>query len=77
MEVTAKVFKSGNSTAVRLPAALKVRAKELVIKRGIDGEIVLYDKEERKRSFNKRLQAWEKMVGLAPEEPENLEVPRF
>jgi len=71
MEVTAKVFKSGNSTAVRLPATLKVQAKELVIKRGIDGEIVLYDKEERERSWRRRLQEWEQLAEMVPTDPDS------
>jgi len=62
MEITAEVFKSGNSLAVRLPNTLRVRAKELVIERGIDGEIVLYDKKARERSWQKRRKALHELI---------------
>ncbi len=42
---TAKVFRSGNSQAVRLPKQFRVKAKELEISRRGD-EIVLREKRE-------------------------------
>jgi len=62
MEITAKVFKNGNSTAVRLPAALKVRAKELGIETTRDGDIILYDKKLRERAHARRMRALEEIM---------------
>jgi len=62
MKVTAKVFKNGNSWAVRLPAMLKVKAKELCVSTNRDGDIILYDEKMRERAFKKRLQALEQIM---------------
>jgi len=49
---TAKVFKSGNSQAVRLPKAFRVKSKELEISRRGE-EIVLWDRKgTMERAFN-------------------------
>jgi len=77
MKITAKVFKSGNSMAIRLPADLKVRAKELVIDTNRDGDIILYDEKVREEAFNKRMQAFREFVASAPEEAGNEPVARF
>ncbi len=42
---TAKVFKSGNSQAVRLPADFRIDAKEVYIKRN-GGNLVLMPRED-------------------------------
>jgi len=62
MKFVAKVFKSGNSLAVRLPAALNVKVKELCIEQGRDGDIILYDEKERRQAWKKRQQAFEEFV---------------
>jgi len=62
MRVTAKVFKNGNSLAVRLPAALKVTAKELFVSTNRDGDIILYDDKMRERAFKKRMKALEQIM---------------
>jgi antitoxin VapB len=61
---TAKVFRSGNSQAVRLPKQFRVKAKELEIFRRGD-EIVL-----REKSGN-MARAFDLLAGL----PEDFEVP--
>jgi|GEM_PF-740796 len=77
MKITAKVFKSGNSWAVRLPAALKPSAKELVINTNRDGDIILYDEKVREQAYQKRMQAWRELVATAPVESENEPVASF
>jgi len=62
MKFVAKVFKSGNSLAVRLPAALNVKTRELSIEQGRDGDIILYDEKERRQSREKRLREFEKLI---------------
>jgi len=62
MKFVAKVFKSGNSLAVRLPAALNVKTKELCIEQGRDGDIILYDEKEREQAWRKRQQAFHEFV---------------
>jgi len=62
MEIKAKVFKNGNSLAVRLPSALKVRAKEFSIELGRDGDIVLYDPAVRERAWKRRLKRLDEMI---------------
>jgi|GEM_PF-1053313 len=67
MKFVAKVFKSGNSLAVRLPASLNVKVKELSIEQGRDGDIILYDENERRQAWKKRQQAFEEFVKRAQE----------
>jgi len=62
MELTAKVFKSGNSWAVRLPAVLKPRARELFIETDRNGDIILYDKKLREEAFQRQMQALEEIM---------------
>src|SRR6266404_9284628 len=62
---TAKVFKSGNSQAVRLPKAFRVKSKELEISRRGD-EIVLREKR------GNLARAFDLLAGL----PEDFEIPR-
>lgn len=51
-EYTAKSFKSGNSVAIRMPAALGVEAnREWIVARD-DDELVLRPKKKAKRKFN-------------------------
>ncbi|KXU34372.1 hypothetical protein AXK11_08670 [Cephaloticoccus primus] len=72
MKVTAKVFKSGNSWAVRLPAALKPQAKELFIERRRNGDIILYDEKLRKEAHARQMQALEELMAnpvLGKDEP--------
>jgi len=66
MEVTAKVFKSGNSLAVRLPDSLKIRVKELCVERGTDGDIILYDKRARERALKKRREEIAELLKIPP-----------
>jgi len=65
MKFTAKVFKSGNSLAVRLPAALKVESKELVIQPLMDGQILLYDEKTQERAYKRRRREFEKLLETA------------
>jgi antitoxin VapB len=48
MDPKAKVFMSGRSQAVRIPAEFRFRSKEVYIRRDPDGNIVLSDKPEKK-----------------------------
>lgn len=51
-EYTAKSFKSGNSVAIRIPAALGVEPdREWVIEEK-DGDLILHPKPKAKRKFN-------------------------
>jgi antitoxin VapB len=61
---TAKVFRSGNSQAVRLPKSFRFKGKEVeIFRRG--NEVVLREKEKNLR------RAFELIMGL----PEDLAVP--
>lgn len=51
-EYTAKSFKSGNSVAIRIPAALGVEPDREWIVREEDGDLVLHPKDKPKRKFN-------------------------
>jgi antitoxin VapB len=57
--VTAKVFKAGNSQALRLPRSLGVSAKSYEVTPTADGFIVI-DPAAR----NKRLRALDKLIGM-------------
>jgi len=59
--VTAKVFKAGNSQALRLPRSLDVRAKSYEVTPTADGFMVV-DPAARA----KRLRALDKLVSLSP-----------
>lgn len=72
--VTAKVFKAGNSKAVRLPAFLNIKAKTLVIEQKA-GRIIMYDPAERERERKRRLAAMKKLAALGPL-PEGVEFER-
>jgi antitoxin VapB len=48
MDPKAKVFMSGRSQAVRIPAEFRFHSKEVYIRRDQDGNIVLSDKPEKK-----------------------------
>lgn len=51
-EYTAKSFKSGNSVAIRIPAALGVEADREWTIAEKDGDLVLHPKDKPKRKFN-------------------------
>lgn len=59
--ITAKVFKAGNSKAVRLPSALKVKAKSYVVT-PMNGGLFLSDPAEQAR----RDRALKKLLSLPP-----------
>ncbi len=71
--VTAKVFKSGNSQAIRLPKALRLRTKTVQIEKTRRGLLILDPKAEAKR-----VQALAKLYGSCPEFPdvESLALPQ-
>jgi len=72
MRATAKVFKNGNSWAVRLPAALKPSSKELFIETHRNGDIILYDDKLREEAFQRQMQALERIMAnpaLEKDEP--------
>jgi antitoxin VapB len=60
---TAKVFKSGNSQAVRLPKAFRLKGPEVEITRRGD-EIVLREKNRRKRGL---VEAFEILASMPDE----------
>lgn len=69
---TAKVFKSGNSQAVRLPKAFRLRGPEVdIIRRG--NEIVLREKTKRKRGL---VEAFEILASMPDEAFENIKETR-
>ena len=51
-EYTAKSFKSGNSVAIRIPAALGIEPELEWSVEFRDGDLVLHPKEKAKRKFN-------------------------
>ena len=63
--VTAKVFTSGNSQAIRLPKALRLRTKTVQIEKTRRGLLILDPKAEAKRVL-----ALSKLYGSCPEFPE-------
>jgi len=70
MKIAAKVFKAGNSWAVRLPAALKPSSRELFIETNRNGDIILYNEQVREEAYQKRMQAWRELVATAPVDSE-------
>ena len=69
-EYTAKSFKSGNSVAIRMPAALGVEPERewTVVER--DGDLILHAKDRPKRKFNIDKVAGS-ATGLKPIRPED------
>lgn len=51
-EYTAKSFKSGNSVAIRIPAALGIEPEREWLVEEVDGKLVLEPKAKPKRKFN-------------------------
>lgn len=51
-EYTAKSFKSGNSVAIRIPAALGIEPEREWSVEIKDGDLVLHPKDKPKRKFN-------------------------
>lgn len=51
-EYTAKSFKSGNSVAIRIPAALGIEPEREWTVEEKDGNLVLHPKEKPRRKFN-------------------------
>jgi virulence-associated protein VagC len=64
--ITAKVFKSGNSTAIRLPRSLKLKAKAYIIEQHA-GSFRLIDPAYE----TKRLKALKALRGSAPDFPDH------
>ena len=71
-KIVAKVFKSGNSQAIRLPKALRLWSKTVLIERTDWGLTILDPKAEAKRA-----KAFSKLYGSCPDFPEieRLELP--
>jgi antitoxin VapB len=63
--VTAKVFKSGNSQAIRLPKALRLKSKTVQIEKTGSGLLILDPQAEAAR-----LKAFSKLYGSCPDFPE-------
>ena len=70
--ITAKIFKSGNSQAIRLPKALRLHSKTVQIEKTGRGLLILDPKAEASR-----LKALSKLYGSCPDFPEveRLEMP--
>ena len=70
--IVAKVFKSGNSQAIRLPKALRLRSKTVLIEKTDWGLMILDPIAEAKRA-----KAFSKLYGSCPDFPEveRLELP--
>ena len=70
--ITAKIFKSGNSQAIRLPKALRLHSKTVQIEKTGRGLLILDPKAEASR-----LKALSKLYGSCPDFPEveRLEAP--
>jgi virulence-associated protein VagC len=63
--ITAKVFNSGNSQAIRLPKVLRLRAKTVQIEKTGRGLLILDPKAEALR-----VKALSKLYGSCPDFPE-------
>jgi antitoxin VapB len=63
--ISAKVFKSGNSQAIRLPKALRLNAKTVQIEKTARGLFILDPKAEASR-----VKALSKLYGSCPDFPE-------
>jgi len=70
--ITVKVFKSGNSQAIRLPKALRLSSKTVQIEQTKRGLLILDPKSEAKR-----VKALAQLYGSCPDFPEveSLELP--
>ena len=70
--ITAKIFKSGNSQAIRLPKALRLHSKTVQIEKTGRGLLILDPKAEASR-----VKALSKLYGSCPDFPEveRLEMP--
>lgn len=70
--ITAKVFKSGNSQAIRLPKALRLRTPTVRIEKTGRGLLILDPKAEMQR-----VKALAKLYGSCPDFPaiESLQLP--
>ena len=70
--ITAKVFKSGNSQAIRLPKALRLPTKTVQIEKTGRGLLILDPKSE-----TRRVKALAQLYGSCPNFPvvESLELP--
>jgi virulence-associated protein VagC len=71
--VTAKVFNSGNSQAIRLPKALRLRTKTVQIEQTARGLLILDPRAE-----TQRVKALAKLYGSCPDFPavERLRLPK-
>jgi antitoxin VapB len=63
--ITAKIFKSGNSQAIRLPKALRLHSKTVQIEKTGRGLLILDPKAEASR-----VKALSKLYGSCPNFPE-------
>ena len=63
--ITAKVFESGNSQAIRLPKAFRLQAKTVRIEKTGRGLLILDPQAEAKRA-----KAFAKLYGSCPSFPE-------
>lgn len=63
--ITAKVFDSGNSQAIRLPKALRLRIRTVQIEKTSRGLLILDPKAEARR-----LAALKKLYGSCPDFPD-------
>jgi virulence-associated protein VagC len=63
--ITAKVFNSGNSQAIRLPKALRLRTKTVQIEKTGRGLLILDSKAEAQR-----VKALARLYGSCPDFPE-------
>jgi antitoxin VapB len=63
--VTAKVFKAGNSQAIRLPKAFRLTTETVQIEKTSKGLLILDPKAEAKR-----LKSLRRLYGSCPEFPE-------
>jgi len=63
--ITAKVFNSGNSQAIRLPKALRLRTKTVQIEKTSRGLLILDLKAEAQR-----VRALSRLYGSCPDFPE-------
>jgi virulence-associated protein VagC len=62
--IIAKVFKSGNSQAIRLPKTLRVRTKTVQIEQTVRGLLILAPQAEARR-----VKALAKLYGSCPDFP--------
>jgi virulence-associated protein VagC len=63
--ITVKVFESGNSQAIRLPKALRLRTKTVQIEKTSRGLLIVDPKAEARR-----VKALAKLYGSCPDFPE-------